>query len=88
MDGVAATVPNPSVPGFPVIFTLLEDRANTTPRLRLERLATLPLGDRPPLVVCLEAPDPHTRVIWGAQFVTLSSAQPTLEYRYVWGRGA
>ena len=35
MAGVLATAPDPSVPGFPGIYTLLEDRANTTPRLGL-----------------------------------------------------
>ena len=30
-------------------------------------------------MVCLEAPDPHTRVIWSGQFVTPSFAQPILE---------
>ena len=39
----------------------------------------MPLGKRPPLVVCLEAPEPHIHVIWGAQFVTPSFAQPTPE---------
>ena len=49
------------------------------PQSWMERLATLPLGDRPPLVVFLEAPEPHIRVLWGAQFVTPSFAQPTPE---------
>ena len=69
----------PRVTGFLVIFALLEDGVNTTPQLRLERLATLPLGERPPLVVYLEAPEPHIHVLWGAQFMTLSFLQPTLE---------
>ena len=30
MAGVAATAPELSVPGFPGIFTLIEDKANTT----------------------------------------------------------
>ena len=30
-------------------------------------------------MVCLEAPDPHIRVIWGTQFVIPSFAQPTPE---------
>ena len=76
MARVLAKAPDPSIPHFPGIFTLLEDRGNTTPRLRLKRLETFPLGERPPLVVCLEAPDPDICVLWGAQFVTLSSAQP------------
>ena len=28
-------------------------------------------------MVCLEKPEPHIRVLWVAQFVTLSFAQPT-----------
>ena len=79
MAGVAATAPDPSVTIFLSIFALLEDGAHTTPRSQLERLATLLLGEKPPLVVCLEAPESHIRVIWGAQFVTPSFAQPTLE---------
>ena len=70
MAGVAANVPGPSIPGFPGIFSLLEEGAHPTPRSRLERLVTLPLGERPPLEVCLKAPEPHIRVLWGAQFVT------------------
>ena len=37
----------------------------------------MPLRERPPLVVCLDTPDPHTCVLWGAQFVTPFFAQPT-----------
>ena len=44
MSGVAATATYPSVPGFPGIFNLIEDRENTTPQLRLKRLGTLLLG--------------------------------------------
>ena len=77
--GVAATALDPSIPGFPFIFTLLEDGANTTPQLRLERLATLLLGESPPLMVCIEAPEPHIHVIWAAQLVTPSFAKPTPE---------
>ena len=39
----------------------------------------MPLRERPPLVVCLENPEPHIRVLWVAQFVTLYFAQPTPE---------
>ena len=83
MAGVAATVPDPRVPRLPGIFTLLEDGDNTNPQSRLERLVTLPLGDSPPLVVCLETPKPHIRVLWGAQFVTQYFSEPTLEDRKV-----
>ena len=34
-------------------------------------------------MVCLEAPEPHIRVIWGAQFATPSFAQPTPEDKKV-----
>ena len=79
MAGVAARSPDPSVPGFLSIFTLLEDGVNTTLQLWLERLANLLLGERPPLVECIEAPDPQICVLWGAQFVTPSLAKPTSE---------
>ena len=54
MAGVAATSPNPSILGLPGIFTLLEAGGNTTSQARLEKIATLLLGERPSLVVCLE----------------------------------
>ena len=41
------------------------------------------LGKRPTIVVCLEAPETHICVLWGAQFMTLSFAQPTLDDRKV-----
>ena len=41
----------------------------------------MPLRERPPLVVCLKAPEPHILVLWGTHFVTLSLAQPTPEDR-------
>ena len=37
------------------------------------------LGERPLIVVCLEAPEPQICVLWGAQFVTPSLAKPTSE---------
>ena len=66
MSRVAVTATNPSIPGFPDIFALLEEGAHPTPRSRLEKLATLPLGDMPLLVVCLKAPEPHIYMLWGA----------------------
>ena len=78
MEGVAATAPNPSVPGFPGIFTLLEYGANTTLKSLLESLATLLLEGSPPLMVCLEAPEPHIHVLWGDQLDIPSFAQPAL----------
>ena len=79
MDEVAATAPHPSIPGFPGVFILIEDRDNTTPRSRLERLTTLPLGEKPPLVVRLKAPETHIHMLWGTKFVTPYFAQPTPE---------
>ena len=83
MAGVATTAPGPSILGYPGIFTLLKSGSNTTPQERLERLATFPLGGRPQLVVCLEAPEPHIRMLWENQFVTPSFAQNTPENRNV-----
>ena len=77
MDGVAATEPGRSIARLPGVFTLLEEGTHTTSQLRLERLATLPLGERSPLVVCFESPDAYIRVIWGTQFISLYFAQPT-----------
>ena len=75
--------PDPGIPGFLEMFTLLKAGSSTTPQPRLERLATLPLGERPPLVVRLEATDPHILVLWCTQFATPYFAQPTLEDRKV-----
>ena len=79
MAGVAATAPNPIISGLPGVFTLLEDGSNMNPQSQLKRLVTLQLGERPPLVVCLDAPEPQTRMLWGTQLLTLSFAQPILE---------
>ena len=43
----------------------------------------LPLGERPPLMMCLEYPEPHICMLWGAQFTTPSFDQPTPEGRKV-----
>ena len=37
------------------------------------------LGERPPLSVCLEASEPHIRMLLGTQLVTPSFYQPTPE---------
>ena len=42
-------------------------------------METLLLGERPPLVVCLKAPEPQICVLWGAQFVNPSLVKPTSE---------
>ena len=51
MAGVAATEPDLSILGSHGVFTFIEAGAHTTPQARFERLTTLPLGERPPLVV-------------------------------------
>ena len=51
---------------FPDIFTALTDESST-PRARLDWLATLPFADRLPVMTYTKEPDPHIRVIWGLQ---------------------
>ena len=65
---VAATATDPVLASFPDIFILLEARQNINPQAQLERIVSLPLGENPPLVVFLEYPETHIRVLW----VTLS----------------
>ena len=58
---------------------MLEHRSGTYPHSRLKRLATLTLAERPHLVVCIEIPDPHIRVLWGVECVIPSFTRPTPE---------
>ena len=44
-------------------FTFMDHSAGNSSHSRLNRLATLQLGDLPPLVVCVKTPDPHIRVL-------------------------
>ena len=44
MAKVAATAPNPSFPGFPGIFTLLQDGENTTPLIAAQEASKLAAG--------------------------------------------
>ena len=62
-----------------MLFSLLEDRQGTLPRSRLERLATLPLTERPLLLVCLSTPDSHIRVLWGMHYMIPSFTCATPE---------
>ena len=62
--------------GFPAIFPILEDRQDTTPQSRLERIVTLPVGERPTVLVSIDSPEPHIRVLWGNQFITPYFARP------------
>ena len=75
----AVKTPNQSIIGFPGAFTLFKAGANVTLQERLKRLTTFPLGERPPILVCLEAPELHIRVLWGTQLVTPSFTKPTPE---------
>ena len=43
-------------------------------------MMTLTLSYTPPLVIYIDTPTPHIRVIWGAHYVTPSSVLPTPEY--------
>ena len=79
MDRVASMAPKVRILGFLGTFTVLEAGSDTTPQVRHKRLTTLPLWERPLLVVYLEAPDLHIRVLWGTHFMTLSFSHPTPE---------
>ena len=46
---------------------------------RLERLTTFPLMERPLIFICLEKPEPHTRVLWGMHCVIPSFTRAILE---------
>ena len=50
---------------FPVIFNLLKEAQGTSPRSRIERIAALPLAERPLLLTCVDTPLTHIRVLWG-----------------------
>ena len=54
---------------FPALFSLLENKQGSSPRLWLERLATLPLTKRTILLICLVTPEPHIRVLWEVQYL-------------------
>ena len=75
----AASTRETPLASFPDIFTLIDIKTVTSPCFRINRLATLSLAYRPPLVVCVETPDPHTRVLWGVEYMMpqfLSSPTP------------
>ena len=75
----ASGQPGLSLGALPALLYLLEDKEGSPPRSCFERLATLPLSERPLLLVCLEKTDPHTRILWGAQYVTPFFARATPE---------
>ena len=39
----------------------------------------LPLEERPQVLVCFDSPEPHTRVLWGTQYINPYFAQTTPE---------
>ena len=59
----ASNKEDPALSAFPALFTLLKENQGTTPRLRIKRIATLPLTKRPLLLICLAPPMPHILVI-------------------------
>ena len=76
----AASPRDTTLAAFLAIFTLLDPRAGTPPRYRIQRLATLPLEERPLLVVCVDTLNLHIRVLWGAKYVIPSFIQITPKY--------
>ena len=83
MAGVVETAPGLALAGLPAIFSLLEEKQYTPSQTRLERIVTFPLGERPAVLVCLESPEPHIRMLLVTQFVTPSFTRPTSEDRKV-----
>ena len=64
---------------FLELFTLLEYRQGKSPRSLMERLVTLQLTKQPLLLICLAKPESHTKIHWGAQYVTPSFTCATPE---------
>ena len=54
----------------PELFDILEEKEDTYPSSRLERLETLPLDEQPLLLVCMDNPEPHIRILWRVHYVT------------------
>ena len=79
MTRVTSTTTGPELASFLEISTLLEAWQGTSPHTRLERLAMLPLEERPQVLVCFDTPEPHTRVLWGTQYINPYFAQTTPE---------
>ena len=67
---IAATAPGPALVSFMSIFNLLKVRYSTSPQSCLERIVTLTLKERPPLLILLESTEPHIRLLWVTQYVT------------------
>ena len=61
---------DPGLRAFSAPSTLIEDKKGTYPRLRLKRIATLPLSERPLLLICLDIPKTHIHLLLGAQYIT------------------
>ena len=56
---------------------MLEPKTGTTPSYRIKWLSTLLLVESPYLVVCVEMPNLHIRVLWGVEYVMTSFMHPT-----------
>ena len=55
----ALDIEYPCLGTFPALSTLPKDNQETSPRSRLEIIATLPLTERPLLLIFLASPEPH-----------------------------
>ena len=56
---------------------MLEPKTGTTPHYKINQLATLPPVESPYLVVYIETPYPHIRILWGLEYVMTSCMHPT-----------
>ena len=65
---------------FPELLYLLEDRKGEYPRSLLDRLATLPLTERPLLLICLSTLEPHIQILWGMHYIIPYFTRATPEY--------
>ena len=67
---VESSIDDTALRSFPALFTLLEDKKGTIPKSQIERIMTMPLTERPLLLICLMSLEPRIRVLWGVQYFT------------------
>ena len=79
----AADTTESELTAFPELYTLLDNNQGSMAQARFKRLSTLPLSKRPPLILCVERPNPHTPMLWGQQFVFPYFTHPTPEGRKI-----
>ena len=58
---------NSALPAFLTLYTLLDNSQGVPEQAHIESLVTLPLGERPTLIIYVERPTSHIRVLWGQQ---------------------